>query len=79
MSGTVPNFIDILLNFDSKALVQDNLISALSRAGRTLAFYGDDTWLRLFPTQFARSEGTTSFFVAVCILSVYLCNKLPAH
>lgn len=26
-------------------------------------FYGDDTWLKLFPDTFLRSEGTTSFFV----------------
>ncbi len=28
-----------------------------------MVFYGDDTWIRLFPEHFLRSEGTTSFFV----------------
>ncbi|XP_046445872.1 GPI ethanolamine phosphate transferase 2-like isoform X2 [Daphnia pulex] len=28
-----------------------------------MVFYGDDTWLKLFPGKFLRSEGTTSFFV----------------
>jgi ethanolaminephosphotransferase len=34
-------------------------------AGKRLVFYGDDTWLRLFPRHFVRSEGVSSFFVAV--------------
>lgn len=30
----------------------------------SIVFYGDDTWLLLFPTAFVqRSEGTVSFFV----------------
>ena len=28
--------------------------------------YGDDTWIKLLPNVFHRSEGTTSFFVSVC-------------
>lgn len=42
-----------------------------------MVFYGDDTWLKLFPGDFfGRSEGTSSFFVSVsrhtrtCILAV---------
>jgi hypothetical protein len=27
--------------------------------------YGDDTWLKLFPGTFHRSDGTSSFFVSV--------------
>lgn len=27
--------------------------------------YGDDTWLKLFPDTFVRSDGTSSFFVSV--------------
>lgn len=31
-----------------------------------LVFYGDDTWLKLFPGEFfGRAEGTSSFFVSV--------------
>jgi len=30
-----------------------------------LVMYGDDTWLKLFPNTFDRSDGTTSFFVSV--------------
>ncbi|KAK3089470.1 hypothetical protein FSP39_003870 [Pinctada imbricata] len=32
-------------------------------SGRHVVFYGDDTWLNLFPAHFSRQEGTTSFFV----------------
>ncbi|XP_022102881.1 GPI ethanolamine phosphate transferase 2-like isoform X2 [Acanthaster planci] len=62
-SGTIPGFIDIVLNFDSVALAEDNLISQMHRQGRQLFFYGDDTWMKLFPGHFADADGTTSFFV----------------
>ena len=29
-----------------------------------MTFFGDDTWLKLFPGHFQREDGTTSFFVA---------------
>ncbi|XP_038067986.1 GPI ethanolamine phosphate transferase 2-like [Patiria miniata] len=62
-SGTIPGFVDIVLNLDSTALVEDNLISQMHRQGRQLYFYGDDTWMKLFPGHFADADGTTSFFV----------------
>ncbi len=31
---------------------------------KRILFYGDDTWLKLFPNHFTKSEGTTSFFVS---------------
>jgi ethanolaminephosphotransferase len=63
----IPSFIDFATNFNGDAFADDNMIEQLHRAGKKIVFYGDDTWLRLFPSQFARYEGTTSFFVAVCI------------
>jgi hypothetical protein len=36
-----------------------------SKWNHKLVMYGDDTWLKLFPGTFHRSEGTTSFFVSV--------------
>ncbi|XP_043239639.1 GPI ethanolamine phosphate transferase 2-like [Amphibalanus amphitrite] len=62
-TGTVPEFLDVLRNYDSGALSQDSLVQSLHAAGRRLVFYGDDTWLRLFPESFVRQEGTHSFFV----------------
>ncbi|XP_011630647.1 GPI ethanolamine phosphate transferase 2 isoform X1 [Pogonomyrmex barbatus] len=63
MTGTMPNFIDIVLNFGSKALNSDSLLLQAQRNGYKLIFYGDDTWLSLFPQIFDRHDGTTSFFV----------------
>ncbi|XP_035699343.1 GPI ethanolamine phosphate transferase 2-like [Branchiostoma floridae] len=62
-TGSIPGFVDIALNLDSKALVEDNIITQMYRAGRRMVFYGDDTWLKLFPDHFVRYDGTTSFFV----------------
>jgi hypothetical protein len=62
-TGGIPGFVDVVLNFDSSELQEDNLITQLHRSGRKMVFYGDDTWIRLFPDHFVRSDGTTSFFV----------------
>ncbi|KYN05182.1 GPI ethanolamine phosphate transferase 2 [Cyphomyrmex costatus] len=63
MTGTVPNFIDIVLNFGSKPLQNDNLLLQAKKHGHKLIFYGDETWLSLFPHIFNRHDGTTSFVV----------------
>lgn len=52
------------MNFDSAELKSDNLLYQLNSSGYSSVFYGDDTWLKLFPSSFLRSEGTTSFFVS---------------
>lgn len=62
-TGGIPGFVDVVLNFDSTALQEDNIISQLQRAGKKMVFYGDDTWMKLFPGHFERTDGTTSFFV----------------
>jgi len=62
-SGSIPGFVDVVLNFDSEAMSEDNIISQSRNHGRKMVFYGDDTWIKLFPDSFIRSEGTTSFFV----------------
>ena len=64
MSGTIPGFVDVVLNFGSTVLKEDNLILQLKRINRKINFFGDDTWIKLFPNQFDRMDGTTSFFVA---------------
>lgn len=63
MTGTVPNFVDVVLNFGSKPLHSDNLLLQAKKYGHKLVFYGDNTWLSLFPHIFERHDGTTSFFV----------------
>lgn len=42
----------------------DSLIEQWKAADRKMVMFGDDTWIKLFPRHFARSDGTTSFFVS---------------
>ncbi|PRP89326.1 transferase [Planoprotostelium fungivorum] len=63
-SGSIPNFLDFLMNFKSEALEGDNWVTQLKQAGKKIEFYGDDTWLKLFPDHFIRHDGTTSFYVS---------------
>eukprot|EP00727_Mastigamoeba_balamuthi_P001161 m51a1_g11041 putative gpi ethanolamine phosphate transferase 2 isoform x6 (973) ;mRNA; f:444364-447804 len=65
-TGASPGFVDVVRNFAASDLRQDNVVRRLRAAGRRLVFYGDDTWLKLFPASsgvWERSEGTTSFDV----------------
>jgi ethanolaminephosphotransferase len=66
VSGIVPEFIDILWNFNTTQLVEDNILRKFKSAGKSILFYGDDTWLKLFkPSEyFLRYEGTTSFIAS---------------
>lgn len=52
------------MNLNSPALLEDNLIWQAKTAGKRIIFYGDDTWVRLFPKHFMEYDGTTSFFVS---------------
>ncbi|KJX99502.1 GPI ethanolamine phosphate transferase like protein [Zymoseptoria brevis] len=70
-TGSVPSFLDLILNFaesdtSSSLSSQDTWLSQIREKGGKLIFYGDDTWLKLFPTPdfFARQDGTSSFFVS---------------
>jgi ethanolaminephosphotransferase len=70
-TGSIPSFLDVILNFDeadtsSSLAAQDTWIAQMKAkgTGKQLMF-GDDTWLKLFPHTFDRLDGTTSFFVSV--------------
>ncbi|XP_051823438.1 GPI ethanolamine phosphate transferase 2 isoform X1 [Antechinus flavipes] len=63
MTGSIPGFIDAVMNFNSPVLLEDNLIGQAKTAGKRIIFYGDDTWIKLFPKHFVEYDGTTSFFV----------------
>ncbi|KAA0709788.1 GPI ethanolamine phosphate transferase 2 [Triplophysa tibetana] len=63
-TGSIPGFIDVVMNLNSPALLEDNLIWQAKNAGKRIIFYGDDTWVRLFPKHFMEQDGTTSFFVS---------------
>ncbi|CCG81447.1 putative Phosphoethanolamine N-methyltransferase [Taphrina deformans PYCC 5710] len=51
-TGSLPTFIDASSNFAGDAITEDNLILQLRRAGKKIAFAGDDTWQALFPGAF---------------------------
>lgn len=63
ITGSIPGFLDVKANLDSPALKEDNVVSRAVSAGRRVLMYGDETWLKLFPSSFVRSDGTTAFFV----------------
>lgn len=69
-TGSVPSFIDLVLNFaesdtSSTLATQDSWLAQMkAKSSGRLVMYGDDTWLRLFPGFFDRADGTTSFFVS---------------
>jgi len=74
-TGSVPSFADLIFNLDesgsgSTLATQDTWLAQIKAKGGKLVFYGDDTWLRLFPSEgldgfFERHDGTSSFFVSV--------------
>ena len=64
LTGGIPGFLDFVLNFFSSSLLEDNLIAQFHQKGKRMVFYGDDTWLKLFPDHFVREEGTSSFYVS---------------
>ncbi|SLM38849.1 phosphoethanolamine transferase class o [Lasallia pustulata] len=51
-TGTLPTFIDAGSNFAGTAIEEDNLVTQLRDAGKTLVHLGDDTWHSLFPGYF---------------------------
>jgi len=70
-TGSVPSFADLIFNLDesgtgSTLATADTWLAQIRARGGKLVFYGDDTWLRLFPGDFfERADGTSSFFVSV--------------
>lgn len=77
VTGSVPGFADVILNLGSPELLEDNLLFQLKANNHKLIFYGDETWVKLFPSIFERFEGTSSFFVNdYTEVSVYYCIVL---
>ncbi|TAQ89779.1 hypothetical protein B7494_g1852 [Chlorociboria aeruginascens] len=69
-TGSIPSFLDVILNFaesdtSSTLATQDTWLAQMkAKGGGKMIMYGDDTWLKLFPQTFDRSDGTSSFFVS---------------
>lgn len=53
-TGSLPTFIDIGENFNSRALSEDNIIAQLYAANRSVVVLGDEIWGQLFPDLFKR-------------------------
>lgn len=63
-TGTVPNFIDVVLNLGSSELRMDSLLHQIYNNGGKMVYCGDTTWPKMFPEMFARRfENQDSFFV----------------
>lgn len=68
-TGSTPNFIDAVLNIaedDTSSTLgdQDSWIKQMFTNNWKINMFGDDTWLKLFPDYFTKTEGTASFYVA---------------
>ncbi|OGM40359.1 phosphatidylinositol glycan [Aspergillus bombycis] len=65
-TGTLPTFIEAGANFAGSALLEDNFVTQLHKAGKRLVHLGDDTWTKLFPNHFLSnlSRAYDSFLVA---------------
>ncbi|TDL18209.1 hypothetical protein BD410DRAFT_843048 [Rickenella mellea] len=57
-TGSLPTFVDVTSNFGASSIEEDSLINQLDRAGKKIAFMGDDTWMTVFPTTFSDSNTT---------------------
>ncbi|KAL7750225.1 major facilitator superfamily transporter protein [Sorochytrium milnesiophthora] len=68
-TGSVPSFTDTWQFSQSESIEQqDTWLYQFKARGSKMAFYGDDTWLQLFPTTFAYAEGVTSFFATETVI-----------
>lgn len=69
VSGAIPSFVDIIYNLakDVSAVSDhdDNILRIAKSRGKSLVFYGDDTWLSLFERDmFLRYRETLSLFAS---------------
>ncbi|RWS06739.1 GPI ethanolamine phosphate transferase 2-like isoform X2, partial [Dinothrombium tinctorium] len=49
MSGTLPAFVDVMLNFNAIRFKGDSFIEQSWKHEKKIIFVGDNTWLQLFP------------------------------
>eukprot|EP01065_Artemidia_motanka_P016729 TRINITY_DN20336_c0_g1_i2.p1 TRINITY_DN20336_c0_g1~~TRINITY_DN20336_c0_g1_i2.p1 ORF type:complete len:730 (+),score=112.64 TRINITY_DN20336_c0_g1_i2:85-2274(+) len=65
VTGRLPAFTDVLLNFFAGGTTDYGVLGAAADAGKTLVAHGDDTWHRTFTGVFEEgSDPVTSFFVS---------------
>ncbi|XP_015890563.3 GPI ethanolamine phosphate transferase 2 isoform X2 [Ziziphus jujuba] len=84
VSGAIGGFLDVAFNFNTQALLDDNLLDQFFKIGWKMVMLGDETWLKLFPGLFLRHDGVSSFFVKDTVqvdqnVSRHLPNELIKH
>ncbi|CAK7339628.1 unnamed protein product [Dovyalis caffra] len=57
VSGAIGGFLDVAFNFNTQAMLDDNLLGQFLRIGWKMVILGDETWLKLFPGLFMRHDG----------------------
>lgn len=63
-TGTIPNFIDVVLNLGSSTLNIDSLLHQINDGDGKIVFAGDNTWVKMFPELFERKyENEDSLYV----------------
>ncbi|KAK8487116.1 hypothetical protein V6N11_059554 [Hibiscus sabdariffa] len=63
VSGALGGFLDVAFNFNTQAMMDDNLLGQFFRIGWKMVMLGDETWIKLFPRLFQRHDGVSSFYV----------------
>ncbi|XP_042507866.1 GPI ethanolamine phosphate transferase 2 isoform X2 [Macadamia integrifolia] len=63
VSGAIGGFLDVAFNFNTQALLDDNILGQFYDIGWRMVMHGDETWLKLFPGLFTRYDGVSSFYV----------------
>ncbi|XP_021713995.1 GPI ethanolamine phosphate transferase 2-like isoform X1 [Chenopodium quinoa] len=78
VSGAIGGFLDVALNFNTQAFLDDNLLGQFFRIGWNMTMFGDETWLKLFPKLFTRQDGVSSFFVKdTIVVDLNVSRHLP--
>ncbi|XP_041373818.1 GPI ethanolamine phosphate transferase 3-like [Gigantopelta aegis] len=70
-TGSLPTFVDLVSNFGSSEIVEDNIINQLVKHDKKVNFIGDETWMDLFPRQFSKSFPIPSFNVK----DIHVCDN----
>lgn len=52
-TGSLPTFMDMGSNFAGSAIEEDSWVHQARRAGKTIGFVGDETWLSVYPSSFS--------------------------
>lgn len=74
MTGSVPSYADVILTLDQpKEFKDDNFINSAFANGKSIVFYGDSMWTKMFPRKFKRRGPLLPFFdediMKVCNIS----------